>query len=122
MSLKEDLDAAVEAPAAENAGVRRKLVRVAAALLVDARRVDARTLDISASGASVVSETAVPVGSRVSIVLAAHPAGSFIRIRAAVACCVLSKAAGFRISLLFRELDSGTAAALAEWIRRPPRA
>ncbi len=91
--------------------------RTAATLtLSDNTVIQARTLDISASGAGVVSDLNLKVGAKVTLRMRvpARPSGSAaFEARASVANCTLASSdGGFRLGLEFEPLDSAAQAAL----------
>jgi hypothetical protein len=119
MSLLDDFNAAVAPTPPERREAARKPVHLPAALFMAGSRLQARTLDLTRSGACVRCVTAVPVGSQLSLVLpSATSAGGFLRLRAKVAYCVLSGREGFRLGLQFMEVDASSAEALEELLNR----
>lgn len=84
--------------------------------LSDGRTVPAWTLDISKSGAGVVSDLNMPVGSVVTLRMniPARPSGSALfEAKATVANCTLAaRNSGFRLGLEFRPLSDDALTAL----------
>jgi hypothetical protein len=99
----------------------RKLLKVSARLTVQgAGTIECRTLDVGPGGLSLSAPRNFPAGQRctVGFVLPLkHGRQHPVTCLAQVAYGVISRADGFKLGLKFLDVDSATAAALAEYTK-----